>query len=207
MSASGGRPERLGILGGTFDPPHAGHVAAAVSCREHLGLDRVLFVVANDPWQKSPARPVTPAEDRLAMVAAAVEGIEGVEVSRIELDRGGPSYTVETVEGLTEAARARGAPPPEQFLIVGADVVDTLPTWHRAGDLARLVTLVVVGRPGVGVRESVPGWRLEVVAGSNLDVSSSQVRSLAADGRPLDGLVPAAVERCIRRRGLYAVPR
>ncbi|HXR54667.1 MAG TPA: nicotinate-nucleotide adenylyltransferase [Acidimicrobiales bacterium] len=207
MSVSGGRPERLGILGGTFDPPHAGHVAAAVASRERLGLDRVLFVVANDPWQKSPVRPVTPAEDRLAMVGAAVEGITGAEVSRIELDRGGPSYTIQTVEALAEEARARGAPPPDQFLIVGADVVDTLATWHRVDDLARLVTLVVVGRPGVHRRDSLRGWRLEVVDGSGVDVSSSQVRSLVAEGRPLEGLVPRAVQHCIRRRGLYAVGR
>jgi nicotinate-nucleotide adenylyltransferase len=207
MSEPGGRPERLGILGGTFDPPHAGHVAAALACRERLGLDRILFVVANDPWQKSPVRAVTDAPDRLAMVGAAVEGIPGAEVSRIEVDRGGPSYTVETVEALAEAAQARGAPAPDQYLIVGADVVDTLPTWHRVEDLARLVTLVVVGRPGVAVPDAVPGWRLEVVEGSAVDVSSSKVRSLVAAGRPIAGMVPQAVERCIRLRGLYAVPR
>jgi nicotinate-nucleotide adenylyltransferase len=207
MSEPGGRPERLGILGGTFDPPHAGHVAAALACRERLGLDRVLFVVANDPWQKSPVRAVTAAEERLAMVSAAVEGIPGAEVSSIELDRGGPSYTVQTVEALAETARAQGAPAPDQYLIVGADVVDTLSTWHRVDDLARLVTLVVVGRPGVAVPEAVPGWRLEVVDGSAEDVSSSEVRSLVAAGRPIAGMVPEAVERCIRRRGLYAVLR
>ena len=167
----------------------------------------MLFVVANDPWQKSPVRAVTAAEERLAMVSAAVEGIPGAEVSSIELDRGGPSYTVQTVEALAETARAQGAPAPDQYLIVGADVVDTLSTWHRVDDLARLVTLVVVGRPGVAVPEAVPGWRLEVVDGSAEDVSSSEVRSLVAAGRPIAGMVPEAVERCIRRRGLYAVLR
>jgi nicotinate-nucleotide adenylyltransferase len=207
MSVSGVRRARLGILGGTFDPPHAGHVAAAVACRDRLGLDRVLFVVANDPWQKSPVRAVTPVEDRLAMVAAAVEGTPGAEVSRIEVDRGGPSYTIETVEALAGAARSGGAPPPEQFLIVGADVVDTLSTWHRVGDLARAVTLVVVGRPGIETPEAVPGWRLEVIGGTGVDVSSSEVRALVAAGRPIGGLVPESVERCIGRRGLYAVLR
>src|SRR5580700_10467910 len=117
------RRERLGLLGGTFDPPTVGHVAAAVGSREQLALDRVLFVVANDPWQKSPRRAVSPAADRLAMVEAAIEGVEGAEVSRIELDRGGPSYSVETVEALARAATEGGAEAPEQFLIVGADVV------------------------------------------------------------------------------------
>jgi nicotinate-nucleotide adenylyltransferase len=207
MSGSGDAAPRLGILGGTFDPPHAGHVAAARLCLRRLGLDRVLFVVANDPWQKSPVRPVTPAEDRLAMATAAVEGVEGAEVSRIELDRGGPSYTIETVEELIGPARGPGAPPPRLFLIVGADVVDTLPTWHRVDDLARLVTLVVVVRPGASAPGQVPGWELEVIGGSGVDVSSSQVRTLVAEGRSIEGLVPPSVEHCIRRRGLYAVPR
>jgi nicotinate-nucleotide adenylyltransferase len=204
MSPSEGRPERLGILGGTFDPPHVGHVAAAEACRDHLSLDRVLFVVANDPWQKSPTRPVTPAPDRLAMVKAAVSGIEGLEVSRIELDRGGPSYTVDTVEALAELASAAGAVRADWFLVVGADVVDTLGTWHRAADLARLVTLAVVARPGVEAPRAVPGWRVRVVEGSLLDVSSSEVRALLAAGRPITGLVPPRVEQYIAGRSLYS---
>src|SRR5580700_209321 len=122
MSSPERRGERLGILGGTFDPPHLGHVAAARSCRDQLALDRVLFVVANDPWQKSPQRAVTPAADRLAMAEAAVADLDRVEVSRIELDRGGPSYTIDTVEALAATAVGAGRPVPEQFLIVGGDV-------------------------------------------------------------------------------------
>jgi nicotinate-nucleotide adenylyltransferase len=207
MSVPRGRAERLGLLGGTFDPPHVGHVAAARACRDGLTLDRVLFVVAHDPWQKSPVRAISPAEDRLAMVVAAVDGVEGAEASRIELDRGGPSYTIETVEALAGAARGRGVPPPEVFLIIGSDVVGTLSTWHRAGDLAKAVTLVVVGRPGIETPGAVPGWRVLVVDGTGIDVSSSEVRTLVAEGLPIGGLVPPSVEHCIRRRGLYAVPR
>jgi len=207
MSTPEGPGERLGILGGTFDPPTLGHVFAATRCMDRLALDRVVFVVANDPWQKSPQRPVSPAEDRLAMVEAAVQGRRGIEVSRIELDRGGPSYTVETVEALASAATGAGRVPPEQFLIVGADVVETLPTWHRVEDLARLVTLVVIARPGVETVGAVPGWRFEVVAGAGIDVSSSMVRAQVAAGRPIDDLVPEEVGRCIRARGLYAVTR
>ncbi len=199
--------ERLGLLGGTFDPPHLGHVAAAEVARRELGLDRVLFVVANDPWQKTTLRSVSPAADRLALVQAAIAGLEGAEVSRLELDRGGPSYTVDTVEALAALAVAGGREPPEQFLIVGADVVATLPTWHRAGDLARLVTLAVVERPGSPAGAPGEPWRFVRVPGTSVDVSSSEVRDRIERGRPIGGLVPEAVERCIRRRAMYAVGR
>ncbi len=201
------RAERLGVLGGTFDPPHVGHLGAARGCLSELGLDRVLFVVANDPWQKSPTRAVTPAADRLAMVEAAVAGVPGLAVSTIELDRGGPSYTVETVEALAAAAGGRGEPAPEQYLIVGADVVATLSTWHRAGELAGLVTLAVVSRPGVKTPTAVPGWRVVVVSGTEVDLSSSAVRDRAEAGVSLTGLVPPGVEQYIAARDLYAVPR
>src|SRR4051812_49866114 len=91
------RPARLGVYGGTFDPVHIGHMAVAVNVRHALRLDRLLMVVANVPWQKVGVRVLSPAEDRLAMVMAAVEGLEGVEASRLELDRGGPSYTADTL--------------------------------------------------------------------------------------------------------------
>jgi len=207
MSTPEGPGDRLGILGGTFDPPTIGHVFAATQCLDRLALDRVLFVVANDPWQKSPQRLVSPAEDRLALVEAAVLGRPGMAVSRIEIDRGGPSYTVETVEALEAAAVHAGQPPPAPFLIVGADVVGTLPTWHRVEDLARLVTLIVIARPGVETVETVPGWRVEVVSGVGIDVSSSMVRARVAAGQPIEDLVPQAVGHCIRARGLYAVTR
>ena len=93
---------RIGIFGGTFDPVHVGHLVAATWAREELGLDRVLLVVANVPWQKAGTRTVTPAEDRFRMVQAAVGGVAGVEASRIEIDRGGPSYTIDTVRELRE---------------------------------------------------------------------------------------------------------
>jgi nicotinate-nucleotide adenylyltransferase len=207
MSRPEDRRERLGILGGTFDPPHLGHLAAATACRLALSLDRVLFVVAHDPWQKSSLREIAPAPDRLAMVDLATRGTAGIEVSRIELDRGGPSYTVETVEALVEAALERGALPPELVLIVGADVVDTLPTWHRSEDLRAMVTLAVVARPGAELAAGVGEWRVEMVDGSRLDVSSSQIRALVAAGRPITGMVDEAVEQYIERHGLYAVRR
>ncbi|MGH9046207.1 MAG: nicotinate-nicotinamide nucleotide adenylyltransferase, partial [Acidimicrobiales bacterium] len=150
---------------------------------------------------------VSPAEDRLAMVSAAIDGVERAEVSRIELDRGGQSYSVDTAEALLAAATAADTGPPELVLIVGADVVSTLDSWHRAADLSRLVTVAVVARPGAEALGARPGWHLVVVGGTSVDVSSSQVRDLVAAGRSIDGLVPLEVERCIRSRGMYAVSR
>lgn len=201
--AAGGR---VGILGGTFDPPHCGHVAAAVAARHTLALDRVLFVVANEPWQKVPHRAVTAAVDRLAMVEAAVSEDAGLEACAIEIERGGPSYTVDTVEALRDDALAHGREVPDLYLVVGADLVPGLPTWRRVDDLRKMVTLAIVSRPG-SRHVDAPGWRVVHVDGEAVDVSSSEVRERLERGEPVDGLVPPAVVRCIERRGLYAVTR
>ena len=190
---------RIGILGGTFDPVHVGHLAAAVEVRAALGLDRMLFVVAAMPWQKVGLRAVTPAEDRFAVVAAAVADIDGLEASRLELDRGGPSYTADTVSEL--ASRHPGA---ELFLVVGADVVPDLPTWERVAEVRDGVTLVVVARPGAPMRLPPPPWKSRAVTIPALDVSSSDLRARVAAGRPIDALVPPSAVRQIRRLGLYA---
>lgn len=201
------RPRRWGLLGGTFDPPHSGHLAAARACRSALGLDRLFLVVANEPWQKVPQRAVTPAEDRLAMVEAAAGVLPGVEACRIEIDRGGPSYTVDTVEALRATAEAAGTAPPALYLVVGSDLVASLDTWKRVDDLAHLVTLAVVTRPRSAPVADPPAWRVVHVQGDPVDVSSSEVRDRLDQGLPVDGMVPDAVIRCIRRRGLYSVPR
>jgi nicotinate-nucleotide adenylyltransferase len=193
---------RIGILGGTFDPPHVGHVAAAGAVIQRLGLDRLLLVVANDPWQKSGQRDISPAEDRYALTEALAAEIPGAEASRLEIDRGGPSYSVDTAEEL----RATAGAPIELFLVVGADLVPELGSWHRSEELQRLVTLAVVSRPTAGGRPAdPPGWRVEWVDGPQVSVSSSEVRELLAAGAPVDGVVPEGVIRCISRRGLYAV--
>ena len=198
------RAARVGILGGTFDPPHAGHVAAGRAVIEALGLDRLLLVVANDPWQKSGHRAISPAEDRYALTEALAAEIPGAEASRLEIDRGGASYSVDTAE---EVLAQAGGRPFELFLVVGADLVPELGTWHRAGDLRRLVTLAVVSRPASPVALAPAGWRAVVVDGPQVAASSSEVRDLLAAGKKVDDLVPAEVIRCIRRRDMYAVPR
>ncbi len=195
-------PVRIGIFGGTFDPPHAGHVAAARAVIAQLGLDRLLLVVANDPWQKSGQRAVSPAADRLALVEAMVPEIPGAEASRLEIDRGGPSYSVDTAE---EILADEGVHPVDLYLVVGADLVPDLDYWHRAQDLRRLVTLAVVSRPTGPAAAVPPGWRAERVDGPQVPVSSSEVRDLLAEGRQVEGMVPEAVIRCISRRALYAV--
>lgn len=202
--AAGAGAERIGLFGGTFDPPHAGHLAAAESCRQALSLDRVLLVVANRPWQKEPSRTVTPAEDRLAMVEAAAAGLAGIRASRIEIDRGGASYTVDTVAELRSQARRAGGVSPEIFLVVGADLTSTLSTWQRFEELRTMVTLAVVARPGSDDASDPPGWRVVRVEGRGVDVSSSEVRALLEAGVPVTGLLPDAVIRYIRAHGLYA---
>ncbi len=190
---------RIGILGGTFDPVHVGHLVAAVWARDALALDTVLLVVANEPWQKTGRRTVTPAEDRLAVAAAAAAGVPGLEPCRIEIDRGGPSYTVDTVRQLTDLY-----PGARLSLIVGADVALELDTWHDVGDLADLVGLVIVDRGGVERCADPPGWRVERLRIPALDVSSSDLRDRLAAGQSVDFLIPSAAILCIGRRGLYA---
>ncbi|MCU1490500.1 MAG: nadD [Acidimicrobiaceae bacterium] len=196
--------ERIGIFGGTFDPVHVGHLVAAVNARHALSLDRVLMVVANEPWQKVGERPVSPAEDRLAMVEAAVAGHEGLEASALEIERGGTSYTADTVEAL-----AKLHPAAELFLIVGADVVAGIETWERLDAVRQAVTLVSVNRPGaetVEISDDGPlsGWRAVAIEVPDLEISSTDLRDRAQTGRPLDYLVPTPAIRVIRARRLYA---
>jgi nicotinate-nucleotide adenylyltransferase len=193
----GERPGGIGVFGGTFDPPHVGHVAVAANVRWVLGLDEVLLVVANEPWQKAHL-PVSSAADRLAMVEAAVDGVPGVAASALEIDRGGPSYTVDTLDELGH--RHPGAP---LHVVVGADAAALLDTWERAAEVRARATVVVVGRPGAA-EVLPPGWEATRVEVPLLDVSSTELRARVADGRPLDGLVPATVVSMIHERGLYA---
>jgi nicotinate-nucleotide adenylyltransferase len=192
-------------LGGTFDPVHIGHLVAAADARAALALDRVLLMVANAPWQKVGEREVTPAADRLAMVAAAVEGVDGLEACDLEIRRGGETYTADTLAALQQELTDT-----QLYLIVGTDVARELHTWKRTEEVRRLCTLAVVDRAGEvadveALRES--GWRAERVTIPAIELSSTDIRNRLAAGRPIDYLVPAAAIRCLRDRGLYADSR
>ena len=195
---AGGEGRRVGVFGGTFDPPHVGHLVVAVNVRHALALDVLLLVVAREPWQKTAQRQVTAAEDRFALVEAAVGDVPGIEACRLELDRGGPSYTADTLEALHAAE-----PDAELFMILGSDAAAGLPTWERVDDVRPLATVVEVDRPGAVTAPPPSGWRWVQVEAPRLEVSSTDLRARFADGRPLDYLITRPVIDYIRARGLY----
>jgi nicotinate-nucleotide adenylyltransferase len=187
---------RVGIVGGTFDPIHVGHVVVAANVHAALGLDETRVVVAGNPYQKDP--PVAPGEERFAAVQAAIEdlGIAGIVADDSEIRRPGPTYTIDTVEQIDG----------EVFLAIGNDAANNLSTWHRVDELRRLVTLALVRRPGAPSVE-LPGWTVSPVDIPMLDVSSSMVRERLAAGLPVDGLVPPAAMRVVHKYGRYAGTR
>ena len=187
---------KLGVFGGTFDPVHAGHVVVATETRAQLGLDRVLLVVAGDPWQKR-GRVVASASDRFGLATTAVEHLDGIEASAIEIERGEASVTADTLEALS-------APGRELYLVLGADAVANMPTWRRLDETRHLATIVVVERAGdVHSEPPGPGWRVERVSIPRLDISSTDLRERLRQGRPIDGLVPPDVVHEIHQRGIY----
>jgi len=198
-----------GILGGTFDPPHLGHLAIAQDVLEALGLSRVLFVPAGVPPHK-PDRVISPPSDRLAMVELAIVGNDAFELSRAELDRSGPSYTADTVEILRDEAAA--AKQEGRFVVIlSAESLSFLPTWHEPERLLRSAHLAIVERPATRtpgrpwLEEHFPGLedRVHFVAGPRLCHSSSDIRARAADGRSIRYLVPSAVADYIAQHDLY----
>jgi len=203
VSATGnGYPpaRRIGLFGGTFDPPHVGHLVTAVNVRHALRLDLVVLMVANVPWQKHGSRAISGADDRLAMVEAAVRDVPGLVAGDLEIRRGGPSYTADTLAALQ--AEHPGA---DLFTIVGDDAAAAITTWERHDEVAASSTLVVVDRPGAPVvLPSEFAWeRVEV---PRLEVSSTDLRARVNDGRPLDYLVTEPVLQIIRERSLYLEP-
>ena len=190
---------RLGLLGGTFDPPHLGHLAAATAARDALGLDRVDLLPANDPWQKSgQGRTVTPAGVRLEMVRALVGGTDGLGVDDREIRRGGATYTVDTLEEIHGEA-----PDTELYLIMGVDTARGFPTWQRHVDVASLSTLVVVSRGNERPSAPADAVRTEFVSMDPVDVSSSEVRAAVANGTDVTASVGPAVAAFISSHGLY----
>ncbi len=197
MPGSASSLRRVGLFGGTFDPPHVGHLVTAVNVRHALDLDVVILMVANVPWQKQGTRAITPAADRLAMVESAVRDVPGLVPGCQEIDQGGPSFTADTLEGL--AIEFPGA---ELFTIIGDDAAAGLRTWTRWEEVVDRSQLVVVDRPGEAVElPDEIGWiRVEV---PRLEVSSTDLRARFTDGRPLDYLVTQPVLDVIHGRGLY----
>lgn len=188
---------RVGVLGGTFDPPHVGHMVTAVRVAERLELDVVLLVVANVPWQKVGTHRISPAGDRVDMVRAAASTERVLEVCDLEIRRGGDSYTVETLEALRS-----GAPHDELVLVLGADAANGLDTWERAEELPAMCRVAVVDRPGTHL--SPPeGFAIERVPVPQLDISSTDLRRRVAGGLSIRFLVPEKAVDIIEERRLY----
>jgi nicotinate-nucleotide adenylyltransferase len=174
-----------------------GHLVTAINVRHALNLDVVILMVSHDPWQKSGVRDVSPAADRFALVEAAVRDVEGLVAGRDEIDRGGPSFTADTLQGL-----ANKYPGAQLFTIVGDDAAAGLPSWERVDQVVAQSQLVVVDRPGVSV-ELPKHFEWHRVESPRLEVSSTDLRSRFADGRPTDYLVTTAVLNEIQIRGMY----
>ncbi len=189
--------ERIGLFGGTFDPPHVGHLVTAVNVRHALDLDLVILMVANVPWQKQGQRPISPAADRLAMVDAAVADVDGLIVGSNEIERGGSSFTADTLAEIAEVY-----PGAELFTIVGDDAAAGITTWERYEEVVARSSLVVVDRPGQPVALPMQfNWlRVEV---PRLEVSSTDLRARVRGGRPLDYLLTEPVLQIVRDRALY----
>jgi len=202
------RAERIGILGGTFNPVHRCHIAIAQACRERFGLDRIELVPCGIPPHKridGDARP----EDRLAMVAIAIEGEKGLVVSDREIRRPGRSFTVDTLEEIR-----REEPSAEVVFIIGSDTIPELPAWHRVERifaLARIATVVRPGHAALFTAERFPFLSGGEIDARNRDIvsiapcpaSASEIRRAIREGRPFEAWVAEGVARYIRERGLY----
>ena len=196
---------RLGILGGTFDPIHHGHLLAAEEAFHHLALDRVLFVPAGLPPHK-PVRPISSADHRVRMVELAITGKPHFALSRVDIDRPGPSYTVDTLELL----RARWGPGPRFFFIEGNDSLSDIACWYQPRRLIELCEQAVEARPGAQIYQPelerrLPGitGRIHWVTIPLRQISSSDLRARVRAGRSISDLVPREVEDYVRRHELY----
>lgn len=197
---------RIGVLGGTFDPIHVGHLAVAREARSCLELDRLLIVPSRTPPHKAAA--AAPAEDRLAMCRLAAGALPDTDVSDLEVRREGPSYTAETLAELSAAN-----PAAELHLILGWDAARLLPQWREPGRVVELARLAIFRRPGVAgpaqaelQAAGIDPSRATICEAATPDVDATEVRRRVAAGRPLEGLVPASVAEYIRLHALYGSP-
>jgi len=189
------------MLGGTFNPPHSGHLALARECRGHFGLDKVVFIPAFTPPHKDVKTGVSP-RDRLEMVRLAVAGKEGFEVSTHEMDKKGISYSIESIEYFKKEYGSDT----ELFFLTGSDSVSALSTWKEIDRILELTTFVVAARPGWNMVGPYEGkWkRIDI---PEVDISSSMIRERVKEAGSIDDLVPDAVAEYIRDKGLYHSPR
>lgn len=195
------RATRVGVMGGTFDPIHHGHLVAASEVQAWYDLDEVVFVPTGQPWQKAD-REVSPAEDRYLMTVIATASNPRFSVSRVDVDRRGPTYTIDT---LTELSAER--PGAELFFITGADALAQIVTWHDAQRIFKLAHFVGCTRPGTTIDDTtlvgLPADRVTIIEVPALAISSSECRARASLGEPVWYLVPDGVVQYIAKRGLY----
>lgn len=193
---------RVGVMGGTFDPVHLGHLVAASEVAHRFSLDEVVFVPTGRPWQKAD-RDVTPAEDRYLMTVIATAPDPRFRVSRVDVDRAGPTYTVDTLRDLA-AEYAAAAVEVELFFITGADALAAIASWHDVDEALRLAHFVGVTRPGhVLVDPGLPDGAVTLVEVPALAISSSDCRGRVSRGEPVRYLVPDGVVEYVAKRGLY----
>lgn len=185
---------RLGLLGGSFNPIHHGHLITAARAAEAVSLDRVLFIPAALSPLKN-GRDLAPARDRWAMLRAALRGSRRFEASDLELRRGGVSYTIDTLRELKSRTKA------QLYWILGTDAAHLLPRWKSIDEVRRLAEFVIVTRPGD--RVSPKRSKHHIVKAPLLEISSSEIRQRVRDGLSVRYLVPDSVERYIRQKGLY----
>jgi nicotinate-nucleotide adenylyltransferase len=191
---------RIGVMGGTFDPVHHGHLVAASEVAHTFSLDEVIFVPTGAPYQKQ-TRVVSPAEDRYLMTVIATASNPRFSVSRVDIDRPGPTYTIDTLRDL----RASAGPADEFFFITGADALAEILTWHAADELFSLAHFVGCTRPGHRLSVAgLPDGKVSLVEIPALAISSSGCRARVEAGEPVWYLVPDGVVQYIAKRGLYA---
>jgi nicotinate-nucleotide adenylyltransferase len=189
--------KKVGLLGGTFNPPHIGHLIMANEVKHALQLDEVRLMPTSIPPHKADPSDATP-EQRLQMVELAVSEISGLTASSFEVDRGGVSYTFDTMMALTEQE-----PTAKFFFIIGGDMIDMLHRWYKIDELMKIVTFVGVGRPGTIGETQYPITKLQI---PEIDLSSTFIRNRLKTGGTIQFLVPGSIEDFIRQEGLYGNP-